>query len=92
MNRDDPHPAVAYRFRIEGHLAQRWSHRFGDLVLILEDDGTTSLTGAVADQAELHGVLAKIRDLGVALISVQLLERAGVATPPRPPSAAEASR
>ncbi|MEZ0448049.1 hypothetical protein [Cellulomonas sp. ICMP 17802] len=69
-------PAV-YTLRIAGHLDDRWSPRFGDLVLTREPDGTTSLTGAVADQAALHGVLAGIRDLGVTLISVALREPPG---------------
>jgi hypothetical protein len=59
-----------YQIRIAGHLDQHWSAWFGDLDLTREEDGTTSLTGAIADQAELHGLLAKIRDLGVTLISL----------------------
>ena len=65
---------AAYRLRVDGHLDQHWSSWFGDLTLTHEDDGTTSLTGAVADQAELHGLLTKIRDLGVTLISVALVD------------------
>lgn len=65
-------PSV-YQLRIEGHLDQHWSHWFGDLALTRHDDGTTSLSGAIADQAELHGVLTKIRDLGVILISVEVI-------------------
>ena len=61
---------AAYRLRVAGHLDDHWAPWFGDLALTHEDDGTTSLTGVVADQAELHGLLAKIRDLGVTLISV----------------------
>jgi hypothetical protein len=59
-----------YRLRVDGHLDEHWSSWFGDLTLTHEDDGTTCLTGAVVDQAELHGLLTKIRDLGVTLISV----------------------
>ena len=51
---------IAYQLRIAGHLDQHWAPWFGDLTLTHEDDGTTSLTGAIADQAELHGVLTKI--------------------------------
>ena len=47
---------------------------FDNLTLTHEDDGTTSLTGAVSDQAQLHGLLTKVRDLGVTLISVELIE------------------
>jgi hypothetical protein len=60
----------AYRLQIDGHLDQHWSSWFGDLTLIREDDGTTSITGLIADQAALHGLLSRIRDLGIVLISV----------------------
>jgi hypothetical protein len=65
---------AGYRIRIAGHLDQHWSASFGDLELTHEEDGTTSLTGAIVDQAELHGLLAKIRDLGVTLISLTALD------------------
>ena len=68
-----PEPA-GYRLRVTGHLDSHWSASFGDLTLIHEDDGTTSLTGAVCDQAELHGLLTKIRDLGVTLISLEVID------------------
>jgi hypothetical protein len=72
-----------YRLRVDGHLDQLWSSWFGDLTLTHEDDGTTCLTGAVADQAELHGLLTKIRDLGVGLISVTAVDvSTDQATPP----------
>jgi hypothetical protein len=64
-------PPARYRLRVAGHLDQHWSPWFGDLTLTRDDDGTTSLTGVVADQSELHGLLTKIRDLGVPLISVE---------------------
>ena len=63
----------AYQLRVDGHLDRHWSSWFGELILAHEDDGTTSLTGPVADQAELHGLLTKIRDLGVPLISVAVV-------------------
>ena len=63
-----------YRLRVGGHLDQRWSAWFDNLTLTPESDGTTSLSGAVADQAELHRLLAKIRDLGITLISVDVIE------------------
>lgn len=59
-----------YVLRVGGHLDGHWSTWFGDLTLTHEDDGTTRLSGPVADQAELHGLLTKIRDLGVVLLSV----------------------
>lgn len=67
-----PTPAT-YQLRIAGHLDQHWSRWFGDLALSHEDDGTTSLTGVIADQAELHGLLGKIRDLGVTLVSLAVV-------------------
>ena len=63
-----------YRLRVGGQLDHHWSPWFGDLTLTHDDDGTTSLTGVVADQAELHGLLTKIRDLGVTLISVETVD------------------
>ena len=60
-----------YQVRVEGHLDQHWLSWFNALTLSQEDDGTTCLTGAVTDQAELHGLLTKIRDLGLTLISVE---------------------
>ena len=63
--------------RVSGHLDPHWSAWFAGLTLAHDADGTTTLTGAVADQAELHGILSRIRDLGVTLISV---------TPTEPPS------
>lgn len=69
---DRPGP-TAYQFRVGGHLDQHWSTWFGDLTLTHEADGTTSLTGVISDQAELHGLLTKIRDLGVTLISLSVV-------------------
>ena len=68
------HGPVTYRLRVDGHLDQHWSTWFGDLTLAREDDGSTSLTAVVSDQAELHGLLTKIRDLGVILISLEALD------------------
>jgi hypothetical protein len=58
-----------YELRLEGHLDQHWSTWFG-LTLTHESDGTTTLRGPIADQAELHGLLGKIRNLGASLISI----------------------
>lgn len=63
------HPSI-YRIRIKGHLGRRWAERFAGLEITPEDDGTTLLTGPIADQAALHGVLRKIRDLGLELLSL----------------------
>lgn len=65
---------AGYVLRVSGHLDPHWSAWFGDLTLTHDDDGTTSLRGAVADQAELHGILTKIRDLGVTLLSVAAID------------------
>jgi hypothetical protein len=62
--------ASGYELRIGGHLDEHWSTWFDNLAIIHENDGTTTLRGAVADQAELHGLLARVRDLGATLISV----------------------
>ena len=63
-----------YQFRVESHLNPDWAEWFEELTLRHEADGTTSLTGNVEDQAALHGVLVKSRDLGLTLISVSRLE------------------
>ncbi|MDQ6648831.1 MAG: hypothetical protein M3Z02_01730 [Actinomycetota bacterium] len=72
--RPAPHPTVQYELRIGGHLDQHWSTWFGGLTLTHADDGTTTLRGPVTDQAELHGLLAKVRDLGATLLSVTAIE------------------
>ena len=74
--RPGPYAPAHYELRIEGHLDEHWSAWFGGLTLIREDDGTTTLRGAVTDQAELHGLLAKIRDLGAPLLSVNTSDAA----------------
>lgn len=68
-------PVCVYRLRVEGHLDDHWSGWFGALAMTRDPDGTTSITGPVVDQAELHGLLTRIRDLGVVLISVALVDR-----------------
>jgi hypothetical protein len=72
MTRLESHPAV-YQLRVAGLLDRHWSPWFGGLTVTHEDDDCTVLTGTVTDQAELHGLLAKIRDLGVTLISVTVV-------------------
>jgi hypothetical protein len=64
------HGPVSYDIRVLGHLDPHWSTWFTGLTLTHQDDGTTSLHGVVTDQAELHGLLAKVRDLGATLLSV----------------------
>ena len=62
--------ARSYELRIEGHLDQHWSTWFDGIAIVHQDDGTTVLRGVVTDQAELHGLLTKVRDLGAILLSV----------------------
>jgi hypothetical protein len=59
-----------YEIRVEGHLGSRWSAWFDGLSLTTEDDGTTVIRGPVVDQAALHGLLGKLRDVGLPLVSV----------------------
>jgi hypothetical protein len=66
----DPSEPMVYQIRIKGHLGSGWTDWFGDLSITLSDNGDTLLTGPVVDQAALHGLLRKVRDLGVPLISV----------------------
>lgn len=65
---------VCYKIRVDAHLDDHWSAWFGDLSLTHERDGTTSFSGPVSDQAELHGLLMKVRDLGVTLLSVAVID------------------
>jgi len=66
--RDEPR---LYEIRIEGHLDNRWADWFGGMTLTLADNGDTLLSGPVVDQAALHALLKKVRNLGLTLISVQ---------------------
>ncbi len=61
---------LVYQIRIKGHLGRQWTDWFGGLTITLEDNGDTLLTGPVVDQAALHGLLKKVRDLGMPLLSV----------------------
>ena len=67
---DQPKQQDRYEIRIKGHLEPRWATRFDGMSLSNEDDGTSTLTGGVVDQAALHGLLAQLRDTGLPLISV----------------------
>lgn len=66
----DPNQPMLYQIRLKGHLGQQWAASFEGLTLTLEANGDTLLTGLVVDQAALHGLLRKVRDLGMLLISV----------------------
>ena len=65
-----PNQAVIYQIRLKGHLGSEWTDWFEGLTITLEEDGDTLLTGPVIDQAVLHGLLKKVRDLGLPLVSV----------------------
>jgi len=71
---EDQHEPGLYEIRIKGHLDDRWSDWFEGLTITLEDNGDTLLTGMVIDQAALHGLLKKVRNLGLPLLSVSPVE------------------
>ena len=71
-----PGELVCYQLRVAGHLDEHWSVWFDAMSLVHEADGTTSLCGSVADQSALYGLLAKVRDLGATLISVEVIDTA----------------
>ena len=66
----DPRQPMVYQIRIQGHLGSEWTDWFEGLTITLEDNGETLLTGPVIDQATLHGLLRKVRDVGLPLLSV----------------------
>ncbi len=70
----DPGQPLVYQIRVKGHLGREWTDWFGGLTITLEDNGETLLTGPVVDQAALHGLLKKVRDLGMPLLSVSPVE------------------
>lgn len=69
MHTPTPH-AQYYEIRLQGHLEARWAEWFDGLAITLEADGCTLLSGRVADQAALYGLLKKVRDAGLPLLSV----------------------
>jgi len=79
---EDQYEPGLYEIRIKGHLDDQWSDWFEGLAITLEEDGDTLLTGPVIDQAALHGLLKKVRDLGMPLVSVSPVE-------PGPPDASD---
>ncbi len=64
-----------YRIRVKGHLDDSWAEWFDGLAVTHEDDETTMLTGAVTDQAALHGLIAKVRNLSLQLLLVERIEK-----------------
>ena len=72
---EDHHGPGLYEIRIKGHLDARWGDWFEGLIITPEDNGDTLLSGPVVDQAALHGLLKKVRDLGTPLLSVNRVKR-----------------
>jgi hypothetical protein len=70
----DPGESMVYQIRLKGHLGRQWTNWFEGLAITLADNGETLLTGPVLDQAALHGLLKKVRDLGMPLVSVNPVE------------------
>ncbi len=70
----DRHEAGRYEIRLYGHLDGRWAAWFDGLSLRRESDGSTIIHGPIADQAALHGLLQKVRDTGLPLVSVTRIE------------------
>ena len=71
--RDSSQPKI-YQIRVKDHLSLEWTDWFGGLAITLEENGDTLLTGPVIDQAALYGLLRKVRDLGMALVSVNQIQ------------------
>ena len=69
-----------YEIRLKGHLADRWINHFGDVSITLEENGITLLTFPVVDQAALFGLLKKVRDVGLPLLSVNRIESGDIST------------
>ena len=81
MSTGPHHSPGRYEIRLRGHLDSRWAAWFDGLSLTNESDGTTILYGPVADQAALYGLLQKVRDLGLPLVSVTQVEPGQPTTP-----------
>jgi hypothetical protein len=73
-SKTDPGQPMVYQIRIKGHLGPQWTDWFGGLAVAVEEDGETLLTGPIVDQAALYGLLKKVRDLGMPLVSVNCIQ------------------
>ena len=83
---DQPHGSSRYEICIKGHMSSRWATRFDGMTLTTQDDGITVIEGSLVDQAALHGLLNKLGDLGLPLLSVTQVDPAAP-TDPTPPAA-----
>ncbi len=72
---------TTYAIRVDGHLDDHWSRRLGGLTITRNGDGTSTLAGPIVDQAQLHGVLAGLRDIGATLLDLHATEPAGETEP-----------
>lgn len=89
-SQDPPHPPVPeYEIRVAGHLSPRWRAWFDGLTVTTDVDGTTVLRGPVIDQAALHGLLQKLRDMGIPLVSLHQVPSNPVTEPPAHPTTTE---
>jgi len=86
MSSGDDHGPGRYEIRLKGHLQARWASWFDDMTVTNEDDGTTVLRGTVVDQAALHGLLHKVRDIGLPLVSVVRVPADESPVPPDDPA------
>jgi hypothetical protein len=77
----NPNQQMIYQIRIKGHLDHRWRDWFEGMSITLEDIGDTLITGPVVDQAALHGLVKKVRDLGLPLISVNRVDPGQIESP-----------
>jgi len=83
---DTPEQPGQYRIRLQGHLDDSWACWFGALTVTLAENGETLLTGPIVDQAALHGLLRKVRDLGMPLLEICRIEPGSVGQPKLNPS------
>ena len=84
--KSDLYQPMVYQIRLKGHLSPQRAEWFGSLTIVLEENGHTLLSGPVVDQAALHGLLRKVRDLGMPLLSVKCVD------PGQEPCAADVKR